>query len=98
MISLNIQLALSTAYHLQTDGQTERMNQVVEDYLLHFCSYYQDNWDRLMYMAEFSIKYLDLASLGVSPFFSLAVITQDLIYQRKLLEEKISINLYLICS
>jgi hypothetical protein len=45
------------------------MNQVVEDYLCHFCSYYQDNWDRVLDMVEFSINILDSASLGVSPFY-----------------------------
>ncbi|KAH9460141.1 hypothetical protein Pst134EB_033351 [Puccinia striiformis f. sp. tritici] len=69
MVSLNIKSALSTAYHPQTDGQTERMNQVLEDYLRHFCSYYQDNWDKCLDMAEFSINNMDSASLGVSPFF-----------------------------
>jgi transposase InsO family protein len=69
MVSLNIQSALSTAYHPQTDGQTERMNQVLEDYLRHFCSYYQDNWDKVLDMAEFSINNLDSGSLEVSPFF-----------------------------
>jgi transposase InsO family protein len=67
--SLNVQSALSTAYHPQTDGQTEIMNQILEDYLQHFCSYYQDNWDKVLNMAEFSINNLDLSSLKVSPFF-----------------------------
>jgi hypothetical protein len=69
MNSLNIKAAFSTAYHPQTDGQTERMNQLLEDYLRHFCSYYQDNWDCCLDMAEFSINNLNSASLGVSPFF-----------------------------
>ena len=66
---LNIKAGFSTAYHPQTDGQTERMNQVLEDYLRHFCSYYQDNWDKILDMAEFSINNLNSAGLGVSPFF-----------------------------
>ncbi|POW12429.1 hypothetical protein PSTT_04484 [Puccinia striiformis] len=69
MNSLNIKSALSTAYYPQTDGQTERMNQVLEDYLRHFCSYYQDNWDKCLNLAEFSINNLDSASLKISPFF-----------------------------
>jgi hypothetical protein len=69
MGSLGIQSGASTAYHPQTDGQTERMNQVVEDYLRHFCSYYQDDWSKSLDMAEFSINNLDSASLKISPFF-----------------------------
>lgn len=69
MGSLGIRSGYSTAYHPQTDGQTERTNQVLEDYLRHFCSYYQDNWDQCLDMAEFSLNNLDSASLGVSPFF-----------------------------
>jgi hypothetical protein len=69
MTALSINSALSTAYHPQTDGQTERMNQVLEDYLRHYCSYYQDNWDKCLDMAEFSINNLDSASLKISPFF-----------------------------
>jgi hypothetical protein len=77
MVSLNIQSALSTAYHPQTDGKTERMNQILEDYLRDFCSYYQDNWDKVLDMAEFSINNLDSGSLGVSPFFFPTDIIQD---------------------
>jgi hypothetical protein len=66
---LRITPGFSTAYHPQTDGQTERMNQILEDYLRHFCSYYQDNWVKILDIAEFSINNLDSASLGTSPFF-----------------------------
>jgi transposase InsO family protein len=67
--SLRITPGFSTAYHPQTEGQTKKMNQVLEDYLQHFCSYYQNNWVRILDMAEFSINNLDSASLGTSPFF-----------------------------
>jgi hypothetical protein len=60
---------LSTAYHPQTDGKTEQMNQVLEEYLQHICSYYQDNSEKVLDMAEFSINNLDLGSLKFSLFF-----------------------------
>jgi hypothetical protein len=68
MNSLNIKSALSTAYHPQTDGQTEQTNQTLEDYLRHFCFYYQDNWDKCLDMAEFAMNNLDSTSLKISPF------------------------------
>jgi hypothetical protein len=77
---LNIKLALSTAYHPQTDGQTERTNQTLEDYLRHFCLYYQDNWGKCLDMAEFMLNNLDSTSLKIYPFFSLTDITPSLIY------------------
>lgn len=69
MNSLGIKTGFSTAYHPQTDGQTERTNQVLEVYLRRFCSYYQDNWGKWLDVAEFSLNDLDSTSLGVSPFF-----------------------------
>jgi transposase InsO family protein len=50
---LGIKLALSMAYHPQTDGQTERINQVLERYLCTFTSRQQDNWDDLLPSGEF---------------------------------------------
>jgi len=42
--SLNIEPRLSTAFHPQTDGQTERINAVVEQHLRAYVSYLQDDW------------------------------------------------------
>ncbi len=45
--SLGIKLCMSSAYHPQADGQTERVNQVLEQYLRCYDSYQQDNWRNL---------------------------------------------------
>jgi transposase InsO family protein len=66
---LNITSAMSTAFHPQTDGQTERMNHVLEDYLRHFVSYNQSDWSEKLDLAEFSLNNLHSTSSGVSPFF-----------------------------
>jgi hypothetical protein len=50
---LGIKLATSTAYHPQTDSQTERINQVLEGYLRTFMSRRQDNWDDLLLSGKF---------------------------------------------
>jgi Integrase zinc binding domain/Chromo (CHRromatin Organisation MOdifier) domain/Integrase core domain len=60
----------STAYHPQSDGQTERVNQVLEQYLRIFCDYQQDNWFELLPLAEFSYNNAQHASTLMSPFFA----------------------------
>src|SRR6202522_3595950 len=50
---LGITLAATTAYHLQGDGQTERVNQELEQYLCLFINQRQDDWDELLLFAEF---------------------------------------------
>ena len=47
---------MSTAFHPQTDGQTERTNRILEDYLRHYISPQQDDWDEWLYLAEFSVN------------------------------------------
>jgi hypothetical protein len=44
---------MSTAYHPQTDGHTERVNQVLEGYLRLFTSRRQDDWDDYLPTGEF---------------------------------------------
>jgi hypothetical protein len=50
---LGIRMASSTAYHPQTDGQTERVNQELEQYIRIFVSERQDNWNELLPLGEF---------------------------------------------
>ena len=50
--SLNIKRRMSTAYHPQTDKQTERTNQVLEGYLRNFVNYDRNVWCQLLPLAE----------------------------------------------
>jgi hypothetical protein len=45
---------MSSSFHPQTDGQTERVNQTLETYLLHFVSVGLNDWDTLLSRAEFA--------------------------------------------
>lgn len=59
----------STAYHPQSDRQTERMNKVLEDMIRHYISPQQDNWEELLHMAEFAINNSYQSSIGNTPFY-----------------------------
>ena len=50
---LRVKLASTTAYHPQGDGQTEQVNQELEQYLRLFINERQDDWDKLLPLAEF---------------------------------------------
>ena len=50
---LGIETKLSTAYHLETDGQTERTNQELEQYLRMYVNHRQNNWSEWLARAEF---------------------------------------------
>jgi hypothetical protein len=66
---LGIELAHSTAYHPQTDGQTERVNQEIEQYIRLFVNHHQDDWDELIPMCEFSYNNHVHSSTKHTPFF-----------------------------
>ena len=59
----------STAYHPQTDGQTEHINQEVEQYLQLFFNHHQDDWVKWLPLAEFSYNDKMQMSTGFSPFY-----------------------------
>jgi hypothetical protein len=67
---LGVKASLSTAYHPQTDGQTERVNQELEQYLRMFTNYRQDNWSDYLYLAEFAYNNHAHASTRMSPFYA----------------------------
>ncbi|XP_044715053.1 reverse transcriptase (RNA-dependent DNA polymerase) domain-containing protein [Hirsutella rhossiliensis] len=66
---VRIEQRLSTAYHPQTDGATERMNQEVLVYLRIFVAYAQTDWAGLLPMAMLAINNRDSSVTGYSPFF-----------------------------
>ena len=68
MEMLNIKLNRPTSYHPQTDGSSEIMNRMVENYIRCYCSYNQDDWDDLLPAAEFAYNSSVSESLGMSPF------------------------------
>jgi len=67
---LNIMVALSTAYHPQTDGQTERVNQDLETYLRLFINHRQDDWAKWLHLAEFAYNNRQHSTTKVSPFMA----------------------------
>ncbi|WVZ97914.1 hypothetical protein U9M48_043416 [Paspalum notatum var. saurae] len=69
--SLNSKLRFSTAYHPQTDGQTERTNQILKDMLRACAIQYGTSWDKSLPYAEFSYNNSYQASLKKSPFEAL---------------------------
>ncbi len=65
---LGIKRKLSIAFHLQTDGQTERQNSTMKAYLQAFVNFEQDHWARLLPIAEFAYNNVKNASTGHTPF------------------------------
>lgn len=66
---LDIKPSFSSAYHPETDGQTERVNQILENYLRNFVSHRQDDWVELLSQAEFSYNNHVSSTTGQSPFY-----------------------------
>ena len=69
--SLDTKLNFSSAYHPQTDGQTERTNQVLEDMLRACALKHGGSWEKSLPYAEFSYNNSYQASLKMSPFEAL---------------------------
>lgn len=64
-------LNMSTAYHPQTDGQTERVNQVIEDMLRMYVMDQPSKWEDYLHLVEFAYNNGHHASLKMSPFEAL---------------------------
>jgi transposase InsO family protein len=69
--SLGTKLLYSTAYHSQTGGQTERVNQILKDMLRSCALTYQDQWDECLPLAEFSYNNSYQESIKMAPFEAL---------------------------
>jgi hypothetical protein len=60
---------LSTSYHPQTDGQTERMNRTLEQILRMYINHQQTNWSHLLHNVEFAINNAQSSTTKHTPFF-----------------------------
>lgn len=67
---LKVDIKLSSAFHPQTDGQTERVNQVLEQYLRCTINYQQDDWTSYLSLAEFAYNNSIHASTQQTPFYA----------------------------
>ena len=65
-----MRLHFTSGYHSKGNGQTERTNQTLEQYLRVYCNYQQDNWSKLLPLTEFAYNNAPSATTGVSPFFT----------------------------
>ncbi|KAI7909302.1 hypothetical protein M9X92_011710 [Pyricularia oryzae] len=61
---------LLTAFHPQTDGQTERANQILEQYLRCYVNHKQDDWVRLLPTAQFAYNSSENESTKTTPFYT----------------------------
>ena len=65
---MKTKLTFSTAFHPQTDGQTERVNAVINQYLRNYVSADQRDWVEYLGLAEFSYNKAKHSATGESPF------------------------------
>jgi len=65
---IGVKLKLSTAYHKETDGQTEIINRYIDQRLRPFVSYYQDNWSELLPIIDRVQMTLPHSSIGMAPY------------------------------
>ena len=68
---LRVRHRLSTAFHPQTDGQTERQNQTMEQYLWAYINYQQDDWVKWLPLTEFAYNNTIHATLSIIPFYAI---------------------------
>lgn len=67
--ALGTELRMSTAFHPQIDGQSERANRTLEEVLRHFVNPRQDDWEDYLSLAEFAINNSVTPSTGYTPFY-----------------------------
>src|SRR3979490_1194702 len=68
--ALDMCLHFTSGYHPKANGQTEGVNQTLEQYLQVYCNYQQDNWSELLPLAKFAYNNAPNATTGISPFFA----------------------------
>ena len=68
LVLIGADARMSTAFHPQTDGQTERTNKTLEETLRHFVCHKQTDWDKYLQMAAFAINNSYQESIRTTPY------------------------------
>ena len=68
--ALDMRPHFTSGYHPEANGQMEWTNQILEQYLWVYCNYQQNNWSKLLPLAEFSYNNTSSTTTGVSLFFT----------------------------
>ncbi|KAG1953646.1 retrotransposable element [Pimephales promelas] len=66
--NLNVNISLTSGYHPQSNGQTERLNQDVIRFLRTYCQQHQQDWSRYLFWAEYAQNSLIKPATGITPF------------------------------
>ena len=69
--SMGSKITMSTAFHPQTDGQSERTIQTLEDLLRSCVLTFTGGWDEQLHLIEFAYNNSFQASIGMAPFEAL---------------------------
>ena len=69
-MALDMKLHFTSGYHPKGDGQTERTNQTLEQYIQVYCNYQQDNWFGLLLLMEFIYNNALSTTTTLTPFYT----------------------------
>ena len=67
---LKVDNRMSSGYHPQTDGQSERVIHILEQYLRNYISHQQNDWVEFLPLAEFAYNNTYQSSINTTPFFA----------------------------
>jgi hypothetical protein len=67
---LQVKLAMSSSFHPETDGQTERANGTMEEMVRPYVSHRQDDWHQLLHALEFAYNTSKHRATGTAPFYT----------------------------
>ncbi|KAG1930727.1 retrotransposable element [Pimephales promelas] len=67
-MNLNVNISLTSGYHPQSNGQTERLNQDIIRFLRTYCQQHQEDWSRYLFWVEYAQNSLVKPATGITPF------------------------------
>ncbi|KAL0546396.1 hypothetical protein IC582_016304 [Cucumis melo] len=70
-LALGMRLDFNIVFHLQTDGKTERLNQILENMLRAYVLEFLGSWDSHLHLMEFAYNNSYKATIGMTPFEAL---------------------------